>query len=102
MGLEILHHSFVRGLYRPSAERVAGFIQTLASDGRILPPRSKSAARIRGASFRSASRWVGNHFVKPQPAPFTPSAEWLRAHKPYVALSWLVGDVFERGARYPL
>lgn len=106
MGVEYRHMTFVRGRYRPSAARVARFARALAEEGWIASPKTfrekkVPASRLPQAASRSGAllRVPGQ---RPEPAPFAPTAEWLRSKKPYVELAWPMVDVLELGWRFPV
>ena len=74
MSVEYVHHAFVRGAYRPSAERVARFIRLLGDERWIVPIHTLVARGVsRGRFWKAAQRTgavVGSHFLEFKPAPF--------------------------------
>ncbi len=106
MGVEYKHMTFVRGRYRPSAERIARFARALADEGWIASPKTLREKKVPPSRLPKAASRTGAmvHLPGPkwEPAPFAPTAEWLRSQKPHLKLSWPMVDVLEHGWRFPI
>ena len=106
MGVEYQHIALVRGRYRPSAERIARFAQALAEAGWIASPKTLREKKLPSSRLPKAASRSGAMFRGPaqtwEPAPFAPTAQWLRSKKPSLELAWPMVNVLELGWRFPV
>lgn len=106
MGVEYMHVALARGRYRPSAERLARFARSLAEAGWIASPKTLREKKVPSWRLPKSASRSGAMFRGPgqtwEPAPFAPTAEWLRSAKPSLELSWPMVNVLELGWRFPV